>query len=208
MSKITPTIGTKGIFVLKTPWITEQGEQYEVTAIRTLQDLAKTGVDAKTAIYAKVGLIHGTNGFDWDIESKQDPFFITLLGTQGNRLIVPDTYIERYPDLSPVKYHRVFIAVSIGQFPETETFDSLADDLADLAQSRTGMSAIGKPYTTPLLMQPTAADHQTYINTRHLSRPDVISNNEEISKLKAANLKQRETIQALVSKLEAHGLLP
>ncbi len=30
MSKITPTIGTKGIFVLKTPWITEQGEQYEV----------------------------------------------------------------------------------------------------------------------------------------------------------------------------------
>lgn len=208
MAKITPNIGMRGTFVLKNPWITNQGEQYEITAIRTLQDLAKASVDAKTMIYAKMGLNDGQGGFNWADEVKKDPFFVTLYGTQGNKIIVPDTYIEQFPDLSPVKYHRVFIAVSIGQFPEDETFDDLANDLADLAQSRTGMTAVGKPYTTPLLMQPTAQEHQSYMDTRLHSKPDVISNDEEITKLKAENAKQRETITALINKLEAHNLLP
>lgn len=55
MAKITPNIGMRGTFVLKNPWITNQGEQYEITAIRTLQDLAKASVDAKTMI---LSLIH------------------------------------------------------------------------------------------------------------------------------------------------------
>lgn len=208
MAKITPSIGTKGTFVLKTPWVSNSGEQYEVVAIRTVQELAKTGIDAKDAIYAKVGLIDGQSGFSWADEAAQDPYFITLLGTQGNKIIVPDTYIEQYPDLSPVKYHRVFVAVSIGQFPEDEIFDDLAQDLADLAQSRTGMSASGKVYTTPLLMQPTAAQHQSYMQTRLLSKPDVISNAEELTMLRSQVIKQRETINALIQKLEAHGILP
>lgn len=206
--KITPIIGTKGIFVLRSPWIPSPGEHYEVTAIRTLQELTNAGIDVQKDIYAKLGIQDGVDGFSWNAEVSKNPYYVTLQGTQGNKLVVPDTYIEQYPDLSPVKYHRVFVAVSIGQFPEDEKFDDLASDLADLAQSRTGMTAVGMIYTTPLQTQPTAQQHQTYMNTRLHSKPDVISNNEEITKLKAENAKQRQTIDALINKLTLHGLLP
>ena len=70
MSKITPYVGIKGTFVLSSPWISNPGELYEITAIRTLSEMARLGIDPKTSIYGVVGLATGPGTFSWEYEEK------------------------------------------------------------------------------------------------------------------------------------------
>lgn len=208
MSNITPKIGTKGIFVLKSPWLTNPGEHYTLAEIKTLDQLSMSGVDPKNSIYGKMNLIDGANGFSWAEEVAKEPKIIVLIGTRGNKIVVPDTYIAEYPDISAVEYQRYLVSIDLGIFPTTEDFSELSGDLAALAATRTGLSATSTPYTTPLATQPTAEEHEQLASARKSYVPETISYTEEITLLRQQVLAQDKTILALKTKLQNHGLLP
>lgn len=207
MSKITPTVGTRGTFVLAEPWIENPGEIYEITAIRSLSELARSGVDPKKSIYAAMGLVDGSRDFVWANEEKTNPYILTLTGSAGNVITVPDTYITRYPDTSIILYHRGIISVDLGIFPEDEDLSSIAADMADLANSRTGMPASSKVHVVPLKTQPTSEQHLAYENVRKYNKPESISNHEELSLLKEELARVKQTNQALTKRLEALGVI-
>lgn len=208
MTKITPHIGIKGIFTLTAPWVVNPGEQYEITAIRTLSELARTGVDPKKSLYGAMGLTDGKGTFVWTEEEKANPNIITLTGTNGNVITVPDTYITSYPDTSMVIYQRVVIAIDTGMYPSDEDLTTLAKDLADLCRYRTNIEATYTVHRVPLPNQPTTAQHLIYDRVRKYERPVNITNAEEILNLRAENTKQKETIDALITKLEQLGVIP
>lgn len=208
MNKITPHIGTKGTFTLTAPWVVNPGEQYEITAIRTLSELARTGVDPKKSLYGAMGLVDGKGTFNWSEEEKANPNILTLTGTNGNIITVPDTYVEKYPDTSTVTYQRVVIAIDAGIFTEDEDMTILAKDLADLCQFRTNIPATSKVHRVPLANQPTVAEHLVYERVRKYESPTNITNAEELLSLRAENVKQKETINALITKLEQLGVIP
>lgn len=207
MSKITPVVGIKGTFVLADPWISNPGELYEIAAIRTLSELARTGVDPKKSIYATMGLIDGARNFVWADEEKTNPYILTLTGSNGNVITVPDTYITSYPDTSIILYQRGLIAVELGIFPEDEDLSSIASDLVDLAQSRTGLPASSKVHLIPLKTQPTTEQHLAYENVRKYHKPESLSNFEEISLLKQELERVKQTNQALIGRLETLGVI-
>ena len=208
MSNITPIIGTKGVFVLKSPWVVNPGEHYEVAEIKTIEQLSMSGVDPKNSIYGKIGLIDGANGFSWADEVSRKPKIIILMGTRGNKIVVPDTYIASYPDISAVEYQRYLISIDLGLFPLNEDFGELANDLVMLATSRTGLKASGKTYTTPLATQPTVQEHEDMVKARKTYVPDTISNAEEITLLRLEIETLKKTTLAFKTKLQNHGLLP
>lgn len=207
MSKITPVVGIKGTFILADPWISNPGELYEISAIRTLSELARSGVDPKKSIYAAMGLVDGKNDFVWADEEKANPYILTLSGSNGNIITIPDTFITSYPDTSIILYQRGIVAVDLGIFPEDEDLSSIATDLADLAQSRTGMPASSKVHLLPLKTQPTSEQHLAYENVRKYHKPESISNYEEIALLRQENERLKQTNLALIGRLEALGAI-
>ena len=207
MSKITPNVGTRGAFVLADPWVANPGEIYEITAIRSLSELARSGVDPKKSIYAAMGLVDGNRNFSWADEEKTNPYILTLTGSSGNIITIPDTYITSYPDTSIILYQRGIISIDLGIFPEDEDLSSIAADLADLASSRTGMPASSKVHIVPLKTQPTSEQHLAYENVRKYNRPESISNFEELTLLREELARVKKTNQALTKRLEVLGII-
>ncbi len=208
MSRITPSIGTYGKFEFKLPWIINPGESYTITAIQTLSEISRAGVDPKTIIYQPMGLIDGANGFSWAAEFESNPSILTLSGTSGNTIIIPDTYILNYPNQSVVEYAKFLASIEIGLFPATENLNQLALDLADLATAYSGQQAIGSIYMLPLDPQPTEQQHRAYENAKKYHRLDSITNAEEIALLREENASLRSSIAALITRLQNLGGLP
>ncbi len=208
VSKITPYVGIKGTFDLKDPWVSNPGEQYEIVAVRNLSELARTGIDPKKSIYAAMGLIDGSGSFSWEAEERSNPFILTLKGSAGNVITIPDTYINSYPDTSVILYQRAIIAVDMGIFPEDEDLTSIANDLAELAALRTGMPASSKVHRIPLKDQPTVEQHNAYEKVRKYNKPESISNTEEVLSLRLEKESLIRINHSLKTRLESLGVIP
>ena len=203
MSRITPSIGTYGTFELKTPWISNPGEKYTISAIQTLDEIVRSGIDPKATIYQPVGLTDGVNSFSWAAEFEANPSILTLTGTNGNTIIIPDTYILSYPNQSTVEYTRYFASIDLGIFPTTEDLNQLSIDLADLATSYSGQTATGGIFQLPLETQPTEQEHLAYENAKKYNRLDSITNAEEIALLRNENQSLRNSLAAVIARLRS-----
>ena len=203
MSRITPSIGTYGTFELKTPWISNPGEKYTISAIQTLDEIVRSGIDPKVTIYQPVGLTDGVNSFSWAAEFEANPSILTLTGTNGNTIIIPDTYILSYPNQSTVEYTRYFASIDLGIFPTTEDLNQLSIDLADLATSYSGQTATGSVFQLPLETQPTEQEHLAYENAKKYNRLDSITNAEEIELLRNENQSLRNSLAAVITRLRS-----
>ena len=203
MSRITPSIGTYGTFELKTPWISNPGEKYTISAIQTLDEIVRSGIDPKVTIYQPVGLTDGVNSFSWAAEFEANPSILTLTGTNGNTIIIPDTYILSYPNQSTVEYTRYFASIDLGIFPTTEDLNQLSIDLADLATSYSGQTATGGIFQLPLETQPTEQEHLAYENAKKYNRLDSITNAEEIALLRNENQSLRNSLAAVIARLRS-----
>lgn len=203
MTRITPTVGTYGTFELKTPWVASPGEKYTISAIKTLDELVRSGIDPKATIYGPMGLTDGASGFSWDAEFEANPSILTLTGTNGNTIIIPDTYIDGYPNQSTAEYARYFASIDLGNFPTTVDLSQLSTDLADLATMYNGSTATGSIFSLPLDNQPTEEEHLAYLNAQRYNRLDSITNSEEIARLKQELLSVETTKNALIARLRS-----
>ena len=208
MSRITPSIGTYGTFELKTPWVSNPGEKYTISAIQTLDEIVRSGIDPKATIYQPVGLTNGVNGFSWAAEFEANPSILTLTGTNGNTIIIPDTYILSYPNQSTVEYTRYFASIDLGIFPATEDLQWLAAELADhsikrLQDEDVGRVTTGTVYQLPLETQPTEQEHLAYENAKKYNRLDSITNAEEIALLHNENQSLRSSLAAVIARLRS-----
>lgn len=201
MSRITPLIGISGVFELKTPWVTNPGEIYTITAIQSFEELVRSGIDPKKTIYEPMQLGDGGSDFSWANEFAANPSIVTLSGSQGNIIIVPDTYIKNYPDQSSIEYSRYILAVDLGSHPSTENFLQLAKDIEDLVQTYTKFPCSTKTHTLPLEIQPTEEQHLAYMRVKRYDRTDSASHAEEIARLRAKSQKLEATVHALTTRL-------
>ena len=203
MTRITPSIGTYGTFTFKSPWIVSPGEKYTISAIKTLDELVRSGIDPKAVIYEPVGLTDGASGFSWDEEFEANPSILTLTGTNGNTIIIPDTYIDGYPSQSTAEYSRFFASIDLGSFLANADLSQLATDLADLATTYSGRTAIGSIFKLPLDTQPTEAEHQAFVNAEKYNSPESISNTEQIALLKQELQSVYTSQAALIARLRS-----
>lgn len=158
--KMTPSIGASGVFVLKLPWLADANTTYEVIAVRSFEDIYKAGDDVYPIYYKPMGLVDGVAGFNFKTEVAQKPNIITLQGSNGSIVYVPDTYIIHSPTLGNVKYQHVVITASLGALPEHVDLSILRDDVQNIIESRIGAATEVKIMTAPSSNQPTAEQHE------------------------------------------------
>ena len=123
MARLTPPLGAFGKYVLKTPWTTVANIGYKCVSLRRVEEIVKSGKDIHETFYQPMGLDLALANED----ILKGVVFVGLLGTDGSRIYVPDTYIESYPDQTAITYDYTVMSVDLGPQPSDMDLTSLID---------------------------------------------------------------------------------
>jgi hypothetical protein len=180
MARITPPLGTKGLFSLRIPFTALANIVYRVGAERTFEEMISQGLDPMALVYTPVGL----STTDYDADKVAGAAVITLLSDTQKPLYVPDTYIDSYPNMDVVPHQRVVMAADLGMLPDTYDFTR-----AMAAYGKAISDDIGVVPTIMLCVAPTA---------------DAITQEQYVQNLAARNaaIKNRTTDYAKVLVLQ------
>lgn len=132
--KVTPTINSKGLFSVQSPFRVNPKKIYEVVAIRELEDLYNDHIDIYQYYYKPFKIDEETCKKD----IKNNVAIITLKGEDG-LLFIPDTYIISYPDLGTADYRAFVVSIDLGMLNKNFSFEGLKEDIAELVSLELGI---------------------------------------------------------------------
>lgn len=111
---LTPAVGLKGLYELKSPFSTEPTTLYTCHAVRSFTDLLERDVDPYDEYYVPYGIDSGK----YNTDKGNNVSIVTLIGDTGDIIYVPTSYIANMPSMDNVNYHNVIISVDLGALPE------------------------------------------------------------------------------------------
>lgn len=205
-----PSIGLKGLWTLRNPYICEPSIIYECIAVRTLADCYLQGDDAYRLFYKAVGLIDGVevNGkiFNFNEEAAQDPWIVTLRGSNGTVVYVPSNYIDLMPTKDHVPYTRVIMSVDLGAIPDSLSLDSIMTDVKEMVSARMGIKATIALHEGPADKQPTVSEHAVLEAARNGSVKKITNNYVDAMLYKQKSVRQRKHIEQMEQLLISKGV--
>ncbi len=148
VSRITPSVGSKGRYTLSLPWTANAAKLYECEAIRSFDDIYELGVDVYQEYYVPMGLVDNTvvggNLFLFKEQRDAKVCIITLRSTDdGEYIYVPDSHISNSPVSSVKPYSHIVLSVDCGALPDSLDLSALKSDLSDLAKGYLGITTPG-----------------------------------------------------------------
>lgn len=198
VNRLTPPLGAFGKFVLKTPWSTNSNISYRCVSLRRVEEIVKSGKDVYSTFYQPVGLSQDVA----NVDIAENVVFVGLLGSDGSRIYVPDTYIESYPDQSAVTYDYTILSVDLGPQPSDIDLAALMDEIKTIAANFTGLKyddiivGIGTAASTTVM---TTEQHVAAQDARKLAIQYTETSTQKIARLEEANTEQNTLIQTLLS---------
>lgn len=209
--KLTPELHAKGFYEFRAPWSAAAGITYECLAIRSFEDIYKLGIDVYDKYYAYVGITNGQsyfNGvFNFEQESRQRPNIITLKGSDGSTLYIPDTFINKLPDKTLVPYSHIVLAVSLGLLPDEEDISALSDDVAALVAARVNIAATVNVCKVSVAANPTTEEHLLLESLRKGTPPNIRPNTQMLLEDAQGQIRERDLkIKSLLDILKDKGL--
>lgn len=146
MVRITPPFGVTGLWTLKAPYQVKPAKVYTCTAIRSFVELELINIDIYRNYYLPVKLSEA----DYLRDLRAGASLVVLLGTDGERYHVPDTYIQSYPDLGIGNYKRFILSCDLGTLPHDAGFSHITDELKATIESKLGRAVNVNVYSGPL----------------------------------------------------------
>ncbi len=193
MARNTPPLHTKGIYSLRTPYSTLQDTLYECIAVRSFADFVNRGEDVFQKYYAP----KGETEEKYRADLAEGAHIVTLASATSAMIFVPDTYIEKFPDLSGVPYKRIVAAVLIGPLPDSVDMEHLKAELALTASDITGVVSTADIYAAPYSGVMTADEHATHEAARQAAITNRTIDRAEVVRLQALVDAQAVRIKAL-----------
>lgn len=213
MSRITPTLKSKGLYVLRAPWSVPPTTTYVCQAVRGLRDIFEMGDDPFKLYYEPMGLTEADFKADLALDVNIVTLMVEALDASTTPLdksyvYVPDTYIERYPDQSFVPYSHIVLSLSLGLLPDSIALDTLKAEVANVCSNVIGVTPVVKEHIVPTNGSVSASQHETL----EIARRGLITlRDTDYARLQrqiANNQLLQEQINTLVKILEDNGLLP
>ena len=204
---MTPPLNTTGRYITKSPWELPATLIYECIAIRSFDDIYKLGIDVYDTYYVPMGLINSPT-FTFSEEKAAKANIITLRGSDGSIIYIPDTYILSFPNAGTVKYHHVILSVSVGALPEYLDLSSLHREIENLASGKIGTTVSVKEMVAPTTDQPTTENHEILEAARVGSITSYENDYTRVKKEEAKSALLQSKIDAMTAILKANGLMP
>ncbi len=168
---IIPSIGSSGIFVLKTPLNTliSSSEKYTCLALRKISEYLANNEEVLDIAYIKNGLTES----NYNVDYKNDVIIVSLQSDTGHWLYIPVSYIESYPITNGVPYRAVMIGVSLPSIPVTKSLSNIETSIVNLITDNLGVTAIVKTVETSRVILVPKITH----DATELARNIIINNN-------------------------------
>ena len=200
-TRLTPPIGAFGRYKLKAPWTVNSNLNYRCVSYRRVEEIVKSGKDVYTVFYEPMGLTKEIAELDISV----GVIFIGLLGLDGTRIYVPDTYIESYPDQSSVVYDYTVLAVDLGPQPSDMDLTALSSELKTVASKYTGIAEAdiviqaGSAQSKSVM---SVESHITLIDARKAAIATLETSEEKIARLETSLNEERLLNAELLKQLE------
>lgn len=138
MSYLIPPINSSGRFKVNAPFadLIHENVNYTCTAIRTLEDIKASGIDAAGVIYSPVGL--GVNDYKDDLKSGVP--IVTLKNDAGDSYDIPGDMFASIPKVVGEIFVGKFIAVDIGNLPVGHDVTPITNDIIDVVKGHLGIN--------------------------------------------------------------------
>lgn len=207
MANMTPPLHAQGRYVTKSPWELPGTLIYECIAIRTFEDVYKLGIDVYDTYYVPMGLVNSPT-FNFSDEKTAKANIITLRGSDGSIVYIPDTYILSYPNAGTVKYQHVVLSVSLGAMPEYLDLAPLSRAIENMVSGRVGATVTVKEVVAPTNDQPTKENHEILEAARLGSITMYENDYTRLKKEEAKSALLQSKLTSALAILRANNLLP
>lgn len=138
MSRITPPLSSKGLFVLRAPFVAKATVVYRVAAERTFEELISDKLDPMTVVYAPVGLVAA----DYAVDVAAGAAIIVLMSDTELPIYVPDTYIDSYPNMGIVPHSWMVATIDLGVLPDSYDTTRIQQAIKQAVSDYTGVESI------------------------------------------------------------------
>ena len=199
MARKTPPLRAKGLYEVRVPFSVLSGAVYECIALRSFDDFTERGENVFQRFYQSVGLTSS----DYERDRAENAHIVTLQSATSSLVFVPDTYIEKMPDLSGVEYKRVVVSALLGPLPDTVDLTHLKASIAGLVSDITGVESEVLEHVVPYSGIITSDQHETLeiarqaaINNRTTDRARLLEQQEIID---AQRIRIQELEQLLIN---------
>lgn len=142
-----PSIGDKGTFTLKAPWVLDQKTEYTCVALRSFSEISKNGIDVYNTFYKPKGLSED----NYRVDTDYGVVMVALRSSVGNYIYVPSSYILSTPNGNGYLYSRRFISVDLGPIPTTLSTETLKENISELVLGNFGVQPTIKEVQVPIL---------------------------------------------------------
>lgn len=177
MARNTPPMHAKGVYTLLAPWTTVGDAIYECIAIRDFDDFINRGENVYERFYAPKGLDQAT----YQADLQAGAHIVTLQSETSAMIFVPDTYIEKFPDFSGVRYKRIVLSIMLGPLPDDVDLTHLKATIGQAASDVTGVVATVNEHVAPYAGVVTPDQHavlevgrQAAVTNRTIDRARVV----------------------------------
>lgn len=204
MDRMIPPIGTRGLYSLKSPWVTKPTVLYQCSAIREFVDLENLGVNVYETYYFPMGLER--NVFEQDRRSGQ--VIVTLTSDTEAPIYVPSSYIAAFPDLSYRNYQHIVLSASLGPLPDYIDLTFAKATVANVLSDVVGLTPTVHVSVAAMQGVISPQEHETLEAARQAA---IVNRTTEYAKVlqlqqQVTSLQQQNAI--LVQILRDNGLLP
>lgn len=171
MAAFVPTIGVVGLYRLLQPYTSAlmAGVAYRCTALQTIQEVTKTGVDVFADYYEPYALTQA----DFDKDLADGVILVSLQPDNGKAVVVPNSYIAGMPDINGVPYVGTMLALDLAILPVSLDLAYLKQRLADVVLETVGVTTTARVVNTTDPMLITQEQHTVVEATRTLAVTEV-----------------------------------
>lgn len=156
MANFTPPLNAKGIYSLQAPFPDIGDKVFQCVAIRSFKDYLDLGEGLFETVYAPLGLTQD----DYARDEAAGAHVITLASTHESTILVPDSYIAKYPDLEYVQYNNIVLSASLGALPDDMSLELLQEQVAGVISDVLGVAPVVRLHTSGSSGVVTMAQHQ------------------------------------------------
>jgi hypothetical protein len=134
---IVPNLGATGVIKLKAPFagLCADNTPYQVTGIRTLQDIVAEGKDPFALYYTPYGLDQTVYADD----ISNNVCIISLTASDGEPVAVPNSYLISLPIAMGVPYATMLVGINLGALPQDLSLTYFMNQVAELAHDLLGV---------------------------------------------------------------------
>lgn len=205
VNNLIPAVGTKGRFVLESPFAAamQPNTLYTLEAVRRFEDIESFGQNIYEQFYKPFQLSEASLSSD----RSNGAMIVTLMTSDAPPLYVPTSYIKSYPDLSYRPYNQYIAVLSLGPLADDTLFDSMIQGLKNTTSEFIGVEPEVNIAFMPLSDIITPEQHENLEATRQAAISNRTTDYARLFEVLSQNALLQQRIAILEKIVKDNGLI-